>query len=159
MLTSTNAILAAREEPVKQLFGVAQQSLYRWTTGIGRHPCANITCTTNRIAALNVFLFRSGLYPRTKLSKSLQEIVSALQYITATDAELTASAIKNGHQDDHVDERLRWVAHIRDAYGGTCGECDEKAPTSMLFPLEDLLCDLTFEMQEQLEEYTKFPHS
>jgi hypothetical protein len=159
MLTSTDAILAACEQVVKQLFAVAQQSLYRWTTGIGAQPCANITCTTNRIAALNVFLFRSGLYPRTKLKKSLQEIVAALQYITATNAELAVSTIEHGQEEGHVDERLLWAANIREAYGGTCTECDEKTPTSMLFPLEDLLCDLTFEMQEQLEEYTKFPRS
>lgn len=111
-----------------------------------------MTCNTNRIAALNVFLLWSGLYPRSKMNKSLLEIVSGLQYITATDAELSASAKKNGWKGGQVDDKLLWAAHIRENYGGTCSNCKEKTPTSMLFPLEDLLCDVTFEMQEGFAE-------
>jgi hypothetical protein len=149
----TDAILAAREQVVQKVFTTAQESLCNWTMRIGRRPCDNITCNTNRIAGLNVFLLWSGLYPRTKLNRSLHEIVSALQYITATDAELVAVAIENGQEVDDVEERFAWAARIRKAYGGTCTKCSEKTSTSMLFPLEDLLCDLTFEMQAQLVEY------
>src|SRR5690554_6155524 len=92
-LDLTDAILDAREKVVQQLFMTAQESLCSWTMRIGRRPCDNITCNTNRIAGLNVFLLWSGLYPRTKLNRSLHGIVSALQYITATDAELMAVAI------------------------------------------------------------------
>jgi hypothetical protein len=152
----TDAILAAREQVVQKVFTTAQESLCNWTMRIGRRPCENITCNTNRIAGLNVFLLWCGLYPRTKLNRSLHEIVSALQYITATDAELVAVAIENGQEVDDVEERFAWAARIRKAYGGTCTKCSEKTATSMLFPLEDLLCDLTFEMQAQLVEYAEF---
>ncbi|KAH6856083.1 hypothetical protein B0I37DRAFT_425064 [Chaetomium sp. MPI-CAGE-AT-0009] len=147
---AVDAIVAAREQALEHVFAAAQQSLYRWTVGIGSRPCRNITCNTYRIAALNTFLLWSGLYPRTKLNKSLQEIISALQYITATDAELAVVAIEHRHGDDHVCDRLLWAAQIRRAYSGTCTECDEKTATSMLFPLEDLLCDVTSELQDHL---------
>ncbi|KAK4150602.1 hypothetical protein C8A00DRAFT_36809 [Chaetomidium leptoderma] len=152
-----DCILAAREQVFQEAFVTAQKSLCSWTIRIGRRPCDNITCNTNRIAALNVFLLWSGLFPRTKLNVSLHEIVSALQYITATDAELMAIAIENGREDDQVEERLAWAAHIRQTYRGTCTKCSEKTATSTLFPLEDLLCDLTFEMQTQLQECVGYP--
>jgi hypothetical protein len=155
-LDLTDAILAAREHVLQKVFMTAQESLYNWTTHIGRRPCDNITCNTNRIAGLNVFLFWSGLYPRAKLNRSLHEIVSAVQYTTATDAELMAVAIENGQEVDDVEERFAWAARIRKTYGGTCTKCNEKTATSMLFPLEDLLCDLTFEMQARLVEYAEF---
>lgn len=141
---------------LQHVFATAQESLCGWTTRIGRRPCDNITCNTHRIAALNVFLLWSGLYPRTKLTRSLHEIVSALQFITATNAELMAVGIENGQEDGKVDERCAWAARIRETYGGTCTKCSEKTATSMLFPLEDLLCDLTFEMQARLLESTEF---
>jgi hypothetical protein len=156
LLTSTDAILTAREQVLKHVFTAAQKSLYKWTVGIGNRPCRNITCNTHRIAALNTFLLWSGLYPRTKLNKSLREIILALQYITATDAELVVVAIEQGHADNHVRERLAWAARIREIYGGTCTTCDEKTATSALFPLEDLLCDLTFELQNHLAQDNQF---
>ncbi|EAQ87585.1 predicted protein [Chaetomium globosum CBS 148.51] len=87
------AVLAAREQVPGHVFTAAQQSLYKWTVGIGNRPCRNITCNTHRMAALGVSLLWSGLYLRTELKRSLQDIISALQYITATDAELAAVAI------------------------------------------------------------------
>lgn len=152
----TGAILATREQVIQQVFMTAQKFLCNWTTRIGRRTCDNLTCNTNRIAALNVFLLWSGLYPRTKLNRSLHEIVSALQYITATDAELMAVAIESGQEVDDVDEGFAWATRIRKDYGGTCTKCSEKTATSMLFPLEDLLCDLTFEMQAQLVQFAEF---
>ncbi|KAL2164911.1 hypothetical protein VTH06DRAFT_207 [Thermothelomyces fergusii] len=134
------AITATRGRILDRVFAAAQQSLLRWTIGIGCRPCANATCNTNRIAALNVFLLWSGLYPRSRrLTKPLSEIVSALQYLATAE---------NGVQEDEqkIDDRLVWAVHIRDRYGGTCNRCKEKTTTSMLFPLEDLLCDLSFEI-------------
>lgn len=114
-----------------------------------------MTCNTNRIAAINVFLLWSGLYPRSKLlSKSLSEIVSGLQYITATDAELReAPTEKNAirEHDRNVGDRPLWAVRIREDYGGTCTKCKETVATSMLFPLEDLLCDISFEVRGGLE--------
>ncbi|KAH6632319.1 hypothetical protein F5144DRAFT_650117 [Chaetomium tenue] len=150
LLTLTAAILAAREQVLEHVFTAAQQSLYKWTVGIGNRPCRNIICNTHRMAALSVFLLWSGLYPRTELTRSLQEIISALQYITATDAELVAVAIEHGHTDEHIRDKFLWAAQIREVYGGSCNKCDERTTTSMLFPLEDLLCDLTSELQHQL---------
>ncbi|AEO60894.1 hypothetical protein MYCTH_36460, partial [Thermothelomyces thermophilus ATCC 42464] len=87
------AIAATRGRVLDRIFAAAQQSLLKWTIGIGCRPCANLTCNTNRMAAINVFLLWSGLYPPSRLlSKSISEMVSALQYITATDAELSAAA-------------------------------------------------------------------
>ena len=117
-------------------------------------------CGTNRIAALNVFLLQSGLFPRTKLDKSLHEIVAALRYITATDSELLAAAASDkGEAGDEKNNKLGWAAEIRRTYGGTCTKCDEKTATSMLFPLEDLLTDLTWELHDQLYEAVDFPHA
>lgn len=155
-LTSTDAIFAAREQVLQHVLTAAQQSLYKWTVGIGNRPCRNITCNTHRIAALNTFLLRSGLYPLTKLNKSLREIISALQYITATDAELAAVAIEQGHADNHVCDTLVWAARIRETYGGTCTTCGEKTATSTLFLLEDLLCNLTFELRDHLAQDNQF---
>ncbi|KAL2177650.1 uncharacterized protein P884DRAFT_223251, partial [Thermothelomyces heterothallicus CBS 202.75] len=88
-----DAIAATRGRVLDRVFAVAQQCLLKWTIGIGCRPCANLTCNTNRMAAINVFLLWSGLYPPGRLlSKSISEMVSALQYITATDAELSAAA-------------------------------------------------------------------
>jgi hypothetical protein len=158
MLTCVvDAILAARGRVVEEAFGIAQKSLCDWTMRIGRRPCENMTCNANRIAALNVFLLASGLYPRGRFSKSLCEVVTGLQYITATDAKLMAVSIETGEPFGAVDEKLAWAARIRRMYGGACTKCNEKAATSMLFPLEDLLCDLTFEMEDRLLENTEFP--
>ncbi|KAL2153624.1 hypothetical protein VTH82DRAFT_4779 [Thermothelomyces myriococcoides] len=150
-----DAITATRACILDRVFAAAQRSLLRWTIGIGWRPCTNMTCNTNRIAAINVFLLWSGLYPRSKLlSKSLSEIVSGLQYITATDAELReAPTEKNAirEHDRNVGDRPLWAVRIREDYGGTCTKCKETVATSMLFPLEDLLCDISFEVRGGLE--------
>ncbi|KAG7287407.1 hypothetical protein NEMBOFW57_006918 [Staphylotrichum longicolle] len=149
-------LAGVRGRVVVEAFGIAQKSLCDWTMRIGRRPCGNMTCNANRIAALIVFLLTSGLYPRGRFSRSLHKVVTGLQYITSTDAELMAISIETGEPFGAVDEKLTWAARIRDMYGGACTKCNEKAATSMLFPLEDLLCDLTFEMDDRLLESVEF---
>ncbi|KAL2259213.1 hypothetical protein VTK26DRAFT_7183 [Humicola hyalothermophila] len=150
-------ILAARRQILPQLFATAQQLLRNWTVRIGNRPCENIHCVTNRIAALNVFLLQSGLFPRTRLDKSLLELVLALKHITATDAELAAAAQTQGFEE-YAERKLGWANSIRRGYGMTCTKCHERAATSALFPLEDLLADLTWELHDRLVEATYFPH-
>ena len=155
----TDIILATRRQILPELFTTAQQSLSSWIARIGSRPCENIHCSTNRIAALNAFLLQSGLFPRTRLDdKSIHEIVSALKYITATANELVTAAEENKGLGDYVDRKLVWAANIRETYGITCTKCHERMATSSLFPLEDLLTDLTWELHEHLVEVTEFPH-
>ena len=154
-LAYVGSVGEVRRELVERVYETAQRALCDWTVRIGRRPCENLGCNTNRIAGLNAFLLASGLYPRGKMVVSLHELVSALQYVTATDAELMTVAIETGEPEGWVDERLEWAARIRTAYGGTCTKCSEKTATSMLFPLEDLLCDISFEVEDWLREYVE----
>lgn len=156
-------IIAARKQVLPSVFAAAQASLSTWTVRVGRRPCANALCVTNRIAALNVFLLQSGLFPRTRLNKSLHEIVTALYYITATDSELLVATAEKEHEggleDDDSGSKLAWALKIRETYGGSCTKCNEKTATSMLFPLEDLLTDITWELHDQLFEATDYPNA
>jgi hypothetical protein len=147
-----DAVLAAREKVVEKVFVAAHQSLKMWMMRIGRRPCENMLCNTNRIEALITVLRWLGLFPRVNPDMSLQELITLLQFTTATDAELMAVVIEHGWDEDFLRKRFNWPMYIRQRFGGACTQCDEKTPTSMLFPLEDLLCDVTFEMQKQLEE-------
>ncbi|KAK4126481.1 hypothetical protein N657DRAFT_689000 [Parathielavia appendiculata] len=148
-----DAILAARGQILENLSAAAQKSVRSWITRIGRHPCDNMMCNTNRLEALITVLRWLGLFPRANVDTPLHELVTVLQFTTASDAELMAAAIENDWDDDSMRKRFNWPMYIRQRFGGTCTKCDEKSPTSMLFPLEDLLCDLTFEMQDQLQKY------
>ena len=106
------------------------------------------------MAALNNFLLVSGLFPRGDLPKSLLEIVTGLRYLTASDAEL--ASVSQQQRGPAVGGKaasgLEWAAQLRAKHAAMCTKCDERAPTSTLFPLEDLLVDLTWELQEQLLE-------
>ncbi|KAK4098347.1 hypothetical protein N658DRAFT_544486 [Parathielavia hyrcaniae] len=150
-----DAILAARRKVVENLFAAAHKTLGAWMTRIGHHPCADMLCNTNRLEALIFVLRWLGLFPRGDIDMSLHELVTALQFTTATNAELMAAAIENDWGDGLMRKRFNWPMYIRQRFAGTCSKCNERAPTSMLFPLEDLLCELTFEMQDQLQEYVE----
>ena len=133
-LDLTDAILTTREKVFQKVFLTARESLYSWTTRIGHRPCDNITCNTNRIAGLNVFLLWSGLYPRAKLNRSLHEIGSALQYATATDTELVAVAIENGQEIDDVEEIFAWAARIRNPTAGPVPNATRRQPPACSSP-------------------------
>ncbi|KAK4237344.1 hypothetical protein C8A03DRAFT_16106 [Achaetomium macrosporum] len=81
------AILAARKRVLEHVFADAEGALRRWTARLAHHPCTNMVCNTNRLAALNAFLVACGLCPRREVTKSLAEIISALELITSADAD------------------------------------------------------------------------
>lgn len=68
----------------------------------------------------------------------------------------------NSNGDNHTIRGMRvpdWAVRIRADYGGACTKCDERTATSTLFPLEDLLTDLTWELHDQLLEFTEWPRA
>ncbi|KAK3307335.1 uncharacterized protein B0T15DRAFT_501856 [Chaetomium strumarium] len=134
---TAEAILATCNRVLEHFFEGADSALRKWTARLAAHPCTNMVCNTHRLGALNGFLVACGLAPRRQVTKALAEMILALELMAADNHEAAAD--------------------LRNTYGGWCAFCCEPTDTSMLFPLEDLLCDLTWELQAQLVEYTVYP--
>ncbi|KAJ4289457.1 hypothetical protein N0V88_006938 [Collariella sp. IMI 366227] len=136
---TATCILTARDHGVAHAFAVAKERFNHWVTYLRDGGCAWAVCNSIRAAALGAFVEQSGLGGcGSELPKSLHEVFSALELITASSGDLAPE-----------EDRLAWAAQIRQSYGGTCTLCPG-VPTSMFFPLDDLLCSLSWDMQEKL---------
>ncbi|KAK4161059.1 hypothetical protein QBC43DRAFT_337644 [Cladorrhinum sp. PSN259] len=146
---AVGTVLESRMQLVKLFLSWANKSLRGWIKRLEIHPsCSSQACTNNRLGALRAFAKVSALLSHPTQTaevwnKSIFEIIAGLQIITG----------------DHkiLPKPLFWAEKIRKRFAGTCTECPEKAPTSYLFPLEDVLTDLTWSLNNALFEYSRYP--
>ncbi|KAK3987224.1 hypothetical protein QBC44DRAFT_401063 [Cladorrhinum sp. PSN332] len=148
---AAGAILEYRNQVVSLFLSWAKASLDQWITRLEARPaCGSQSCTKNRLGALKAFAKVSGLRSDQAQTpeawkKSMFEIIAGLQ-IMAGDYKL-------------LPKPLFWAEKIRKRFSGTCNECPERSPTSYLFPLEDVLTELTWSLKEALFEHSRYPFS
>jgi hypothetical protein len=91
---TTDAILSTRNRVLEHFFEGAASALRKWTARLAEHPCRNMECNIHRLDALHAFFTTTGLAPRAPVvTKSLAEIVSALQLIAAENYEAVANVV------------------------------------------------------------------
>ncbi|GAB1319553.1 hypothetical protein MFIFM68171_09763 [Madurella fahalii] len=146
---SVEIIKTARQTVLSNIVVATADLLDTWARLCRHQPCENNSCNSSSVAALQQFSLRSGLHPDGKLGDiSLHDVITALKIITAPDAVA----------DDSDKDRFVWATEIRETHGGACMQCDRDGATSLLFPLECLLSDITWKLQDKLYAATNYPH-
>ncbi|KAK3935799.1 hypothetical protein QBC46DRAFT_346235 [Diplogelasinospora grovesii] len=133
--TTFDMILATRGAILTEIVKRARECLNNWLARLGNKPCRNLSCNSMRQAALCTIFEETGLcHPANRAyeSWSIHELVV---FVTEWQHGKGKAA----------------------KYAGTCMQCKGLTATSHLFPIEDLLTEITWGMKNMLLEHTDFP--
>lgn len=111
----------------------AEDGIKAWINRLARYGCS--ACQGNRIGALTTALMEVGVYPR----KTAQDVTQSLHQIC-----------EGLDEDKGMSPKVKQFAVM-------CDECDERAPTSSLFPIEDILYNIQDGRHGELRDLIDVP--
>ena len=174
----TETILRSRDHAVALILDRGDKTILGWIDRNcndiqGRGCRTNPRCRKMRLGVLFDTLSRLGMFPRPQdIPANYSHCLPNSFPVTVPGAGKPGATPLSGMSIHHVfyilrliDEKKRGLSPVADYIisiygGGVCTACNdgmEKTKTSYLFPIEDLLCNLRWELQAAVYEATKYP--